>query len=143
MITSKDAINYPISAGYYKADNSTPFRGGFTNKMACVTQAGWGVVQGVAAPCPVGQWSAGDGYSGCTQCPFGTTTNGTQTKESDCMIAPGFGWLRNSIAPCPVGKWGLQQRAGSLLCGEQPIVLSRYVCQLLAHVIGLCWHVWF
>lgn len=106
LITSKNPVTNPISSGFYKADNSTPPRGGFTAQGACVTRPGWGVVNNVPTPCPVGSWSAGDSGDPCTACGFGLTTgaNSTQASAAECGIAPGFGWLRNSVAPCPVGE---------------------------------------
>jgi hypothetical protein len=106
LVTNKDPVTNPISAGYYKSDGKTPPRGGFTAEAACVTKPGWGVVNKTAVPCAVGTWSPGDTMDACTQCSYGLTTeaNSTQSSAADCLIAPGYGWLRNSIAPCQPGE---------------------------------------
>lgn len=105
MVTSR---LLPNSARFWASDGGSPPRQGFTDPLACVTQAGWGYDGIKSSPCRAGYWNAAGTYSTCTACPVGLSTpNGpagtAQVSVDNCTIAPGYGFHDGVVRLCPKG----------------------------------------
>jgi hypothetical protein len=87
---------------------------GYFDVKACVNRPGFGYYNGASQKCPQGFYNAAGTDTPCSQCPPGTTTNGTgllQDTADDCrMLVAGYtlnGLSDKSPVLCPVGTYSV------------------------------------
>jgi hypothetical protein len=110
-ITAEPVATITTAAGAASASGSGT---GYYSVKACLNRPGFGYYNGASQKCPQGFYNAAGTDTPCSQCPPGTTTNGTgtgtdQDAADDCgMLAAGYtlnGITDKSPVLCPVGTY--------------------------------------
>jgi hypothetical protein len=123
--TSTDATlkaqSYLSVSGITTATTSIASTGtGYFNVAACLTQAGYGYYNGASQQCPKGFYNAAGNRDVCKQCPYGTTTTGTDASQDavdDCdAYLAGFGLVNGATDLCALGTWQAEDVTLSTAC---------------------------
>ena len=81
---------------------------GSVDLSACVCTQGHELVNGTCQACPIGKYKNVTGDHACTECPFGSTTDGNASLDlSDCQCSLGYFASSTGIecTACPVGEY--------------------------------------